>query len=109
MELQDRTDSQYQTYDNREYTIQEIQRLLGELEEFRKTKLYELYTSSLLGEIADFTDLLVEDDTLNNDRSNVMKGEIRSMKRLLIRFEDMIEFLLAVEKEKTNQTEEDNE
>ena len=52
-------------------------------------------------EIAEATDILI-DTELSNDQRNCLRGEIRAMKRLLLRFEDILVHLTQIENNRTN-------
>jgi hypothetical protein len=95
------TDNHKLRFEFREYTEQELQNLQAAILEFKETRLFEFYHWDLQLEIADFQERLVEDDNLDNNQMNAMRGELRAMRRLLTRFSDMFEHLREVEQQKT--------
>jgi hypothetical protein len=98
------TDSQphnneYKQYEYKDYTLQECQHLQGEIQAFSQTKLFKFLHRDAELEIADFQETLVENDTIDNDKRNVMRGELRAMRRYLTKLNDVLGHLEYVETE----------
>lgn len=88
-------------YNYREYGEQEVISLVDQLQEFNNSQLCRFFQHDLGLEIAEATEILI-DTELSNDERNCLRGEIRAMKRLLLRFEDILIHLTQTENNRTN-------
>jgi hypothetical protein len=105
MELQPQ-DQEFSRFLYRTYTAVETAHLLSDFEQLTKTKLYNFFLKDLQIEIAETRNFLEDTEDLTDTQMNMLRGEIRKMKQMLLRFATIAEHLESVEK---NRTKEDNE
>ena len=83
-------------YDQRDYSDQEVTKLIKELEDFEQTSLYELFLWDVQVEIAEIRNEIEDDDTLTEKQVDKLRGKVSKLKDISIRFPSFAEYLLTV-------------
>ncbi len=87
-------DNNSKRFEDRVRTPQQEQKLLHELEQFRKTDLFEQQTEDLQAELEETILVLLEEEKITDEQLHSLRGEARALYRVWKRQDDTLKFLM---------------